>query len=53
MLIGCGFSAQRIGQLERLELLEKAKNKGSCGFGQFVGVPVQFFAKNGWKARWI
>jgi hypothetical protein len=34
-----------------MERLEKAKNKGSSGFGQFVGVPVQFSAKNIRKAR--
>jgi hypothetical protein len=50
MLIGCGFSTQRSGRVERLE---KAKNKGSSGFGQFVGVPVQFLPKNIQKARWI
>jgi hypothetical protein len=48
MLIGCGFSAQRIGRVGRMK---KAKNKGSGRFGQFVGVPVQFSPKNIRKAR--
>jgi hypothetical protein len=53
MLIGYGFSAQRIGRVERAAWVKKAKNKGSSGFGQFAGAPVQFSAKNIRKARRI